>query len=103
MGFDTTTITKAIGAKGKLMLDWRNWLYGLFSGMIGGAATAGSSQLALAVSKGLGIEVDVLHWKQLGMVMLVSGLVSAFAFLKQSPLPPKETDQGTSNKPSNPS
>src|SRR5262245_47484006 len=72
-------------AKGAM--DWRHWLYGLMSGTIGGIASAGSAWLGLAAAKASGADVHTLNWRELGIVCLSSGIVAAFAFLKQSPLP----------------
>lgn len=63
------------------------WIRGLFTGVILGAATAGSSWMALATAKGLGIDVPVLNWKALGTILVAGSVSNFFAFLKQSPLP----------------
>lgn len=63
------------------------WLQGLVAAAIGGAANAGGSWLGLATAKGIGLDVPVLNWKSLGVMMLVGGLIGAFAYLKQSPVP----------------
>jgi hypothetical protein len=64
-----------------------NWLHGLFGGIIGGAASAGSAWMGMACAKSAGVDVPALNFKALGIILLSSGLMSAFAYLKQSPLP----------------
>lgn len=59
-------------------------------GIIGGAATAGSSWLAMAGAKSAGIDVPALNWKALGIILLSGAVTSALAYLKQSPVPPDE-------------
>jgi hypothetical protein len=94
---NTQFFVKTVQTKGKLMLDWRNWIYGLMSGFIGGAASAGLAALGAATASGLGMDVKSLDWKQFGIILLTSGMVSAFAFLKQSPLPAKDAEAGPAN------
>jgi hypothetical protein len=71
-------------------LDWSHWLYGLFSGFIGGGATAGTSFVGLAVGNAISPAVHEMDFKQLGTVFLSSGIVAALFYLKQSPLPQAE-------------
>lgn len=79
-----------------MKLDWAHWLYGLVSGFIGGGASAVTSGLTA-------IGIDPEHFNLgssphglrhvgalIGATFLVSGGISAFAYLKQSPLPPPE-------------
>jgi len=71
-------------------LDWGKWLYGVVAAFIGGGSSAITSGLAA-----IGIDPDhfnlnngLRHTATLaGTVFVVSGGISAFAFLKQSPLP----------------
>lgn len=73
----------------------RAWRHGLFSGFIGGAASAIDSGLALVIvapdkfnlHDGLGRTVFTV-----AILGLLSGVKFAFAYLKQSPLPPLETN-----------
>jgi hypothetical protein len=64
------------------------WVYGLFSALIGGAATAVSMIVVDPMTYNL-------HdgWRKLIEVALVSGIMSAAFYLKQSPLP-KDEDEG---------
>lgn len=66
------------------------WVYGLVSGFIGGGASAvgvmylDNEHFNLANLEGL---------RKVLEVMLVSGTASAIGFLRQSPLPPLDTEQ----------
>lgn len=73
------------------MSDFPVWLQGLLAAIIGGAANAGGSWMGLATAKGVGLEVPTLNWKALGIMMIVGALISAFTYLKQSPIPIKTT------------
>lgn len=70
----------------------RKWWHGLKGGVIGGMATSGSAWLGLAGAKYVGLDVPQLNWKGLGIVLLSGGMSSAFAYLKQSPVPPDPDD-----------
>lgn len=61
-------------------MNWRPWLHGLLSAVIGGAATTIS---VMFVEPQL---IDDLNkvWK----IALASGIINAALYLKQSPLPP---------------
>ena len=92
-----------------LKLDWAGWIYGLFAALIGGgagsvAATVGAMGLAPG-QFGVAGSAGWSSLKLMGFTFLFTGAISAFAFLKQSPLPPKEeetdehnTTSGTSSK-----
>ena len=72
------------------------WLYGLGSAMIGGGASAvvsGLTSMGFAPEK-FNLTNAAGVWHLLGLVAVnffVSGILSAFFYLRQSPLPP-ETD-----------
>jgi uncharacterized membrane protein HdeD (DUF308 family) len=76
-----------------MKLNWGQWLYGLISGFIGGGAGAVSAGFA-------GILTDPEHFNPanglrhlfhlMGITFLVSGTITAIAYLKQSPLPPPD-------------
>ncbi len=63
------------------------WLTSLFGAIIGGAATAGGSWLAINAAGDLGATVPQLNIKALGIILLVGAGTNLFAFLKQSPIP----------------
>ena len=63
------------------------WLHGLLSGAIGGAAAAGTSALGTNVASTLGVPIHALDLKQLGVILVSSGMFNAMLYLKKSPLP----------------
>lgn len=69
-------------------LDWSNWLYGLFAGMIGGGATAVTGALAASAIDsndfGFGTSRSV---KLMAAMFLMSALKDTCLYLKQNPLP----------------
>ena len=76
----------------------QRWLYGLGSAVIGGgssAVTRGSTSMGFAPDKfNLANTSGVLHL--LGLMFanfVVSGVLSAFFYLRQSPLPPEDVTQ----------
>lgn len=70
----------------------RKWLYGLFGGIIGGAATSGVSWMSISASHAAGMDVPAVNFNTLWLIC-VSGMVSsALLFLKQSPLPADSAD-----------
>lgn len=66
-------------------MNWKTWFKGLVSAAIGGASTAVSTAIVAPESFNLNEGLD-----RLGMVSAVSAIVSAAAYLKQSPLPKDE-------------
>jgi hypothetical protein len=72
-----------------MKLNWESWVYGLFSGFIGGGAGAVSTGFAqVIIDPG---HADLKHLLALmGTSFLISGLLTSFAYLKQSPLPVPE-------------
>lgn len=75
------------------MKNLEKWTYGLLGGIIGGAATAGTSWLAMSAAHAAGADVPMLNWKALGVILLSGALTSSLAYLKQSPLPPLEEEK----------
>lgn len=63
------------------------WLHGLFSALISGIATSGLSALSIMGASEAGVDVAKLDLKQAGIIALVGGVIGAFLYLKQSPLP----------------
>ena len=67
------------------MGNWQQWLRGLFSAIIGGAANSVTVMI---------VEPSTFNFEEgigkLGTVALVSAIVAAAMFLKQSPLPMKK-------------
>jgi len=74
-------------------LDFGDWLYGLFSGFISGGATAIVSTFGVsAIDPG---DVNLQHPSKffaiMGVIYLVSGVISAANFLVKRPLPSVKT------------
>jgi hypothetical protein len=67
------------------MKDWRMWLHGLISAIIGGIST---SIVAMWVAPDTFNFSDL---EKLGQLALGSGLINAAMYLKQSPLPKIKT------------
>jgi hypothetical protein len=73
-----------------MKLNWNGWLYGLGSGFIGGGSSAISSFFAnnLTDPKDFNIGSGLHHTlANAGITFVIAGGITAFAFLKQSPLP----------------
>jgi hypothetical protein len=71
---------------------FRVWISSLGATVIHGTAAAGVATVGVATAKGFGVDVPQFSLKQLGIVLLSSGLSSLFAFLRASPLPKAEDD-----------
>ncbi len=82
MGTDTEIIKK------ESRINRKVWFHGLAAAFIGGLAAAGSTGAA-ALTLGDGpkksLELAAVSW-------VVAGVTSAFAYLKQSPVPPLPKD-----------
>jgi hypothetical protein len=63
------------------------WAYGLFAGIIGGAANTISAMLVDPVA------FNFNDMPKLGKLALAGAVISAVLYLKQSPLPPLEQDE----------
>src|SRR5271167_4427490 len=78
-----------------LKLAWGSWFYGLFAALIGGGAgavAAGLAAMGLAPGQfGVSGNAGWSNLKLMGATFVVSGIIAAAAFLKQSPLPAIET------------
>lgn len=82
----------------KLKLDWDTWLYGIGTGFIGGgsgAVVAGLASMLLSPQT-----FNITTWagalralSMMAVCFIVNGFISMFFYLKQSPLPPKESDE----------
>jgi hypothetical protein len=78
-----------------MKLRWDKWIYGLFSGFIGGGAAAvvSSGVAAVLAPDKFSPANDFKNFIVLaGTTFLANGLLNAFFFLKQSPLPPPDDD-----------
>ncbi len=68
------------------------WGSGLLAAIVHGIAGAGASFMGLAVARGAGVDIPQLNLRQLGAVLVGSGLSALFAFLRASPIPRAEDD-----------
>ena len=68
----------------------QKWLHGLAGGVIGGIAASGLNWLTTNAAHAAGVDVPLMNWKAFGICLVTAGLVNAFSYLKQSPLPPDE-------------
>lgn len=83
-----------------MKLLWNKWLYSIGSAIIGGGAGAVVSGIStMLIAPG---QFNVTSWSGAFHVMsimainfVLTGILSAFFYLKQSPLPPLEADQPT--------
>jgi hypothetical protein len=65
----------------------RLWVRGMAQAVIMGAATAGSSWMALVMANGIGLTVPQLNIKALGIILIAGAATNLFSYLRQSPLP----------------
>ena len=70
----------------------KHWAKALLAAVITGASSSGLSALGISVADAAGLKIGQLNLQQLGIMMASGGLVGAFAYLKQSPVPPDETE-----------
>ena len=70
----------------KLNLDWSKWFKGLAAAVVGGCC---NTVVAMIVDP---VAFNFQDLPKLGKVVLLSGLISAALYLKQSPVPPEETE-----------
>lgn len=73
------------------MLTFKQWIEGLVGAVIGGAATAGGSWMAINAAGAAGATVPQLNVKALGIILLVGAATNLFSFLRQSPIPSSST------------
>jgi predicted phage tail protein len=62
------------------------WAKGLINSVIAGAATAGSSWMALLAAKASGLTVPELNLKALGAILVMGSLTNLFSYLRSSPI-----------------
>lgn len=71
----------------RLLLQWETWVYGLFAAIIGGGAGAIGTGFAQVLTDPQ--HADIRHLLALmGTAFVITGLLSAAAYLAKSPLPP---------------
>lgn len=69
-----------------------NWFHKLAAAIITGAATSALSVLGIAAADVAGANVKALDYSQAGAMFISGGIVGLLAYLKQSPLPRKGTN-----------
>lgn len=74
----------------KYILDWQPWLYGLVSGIITGVSTTLLSVLGVSAADAVGFKTSQFDIHQITVLVIVSGIIGAASYLKQSPLPKEE-------------
>ncbi len=73
-------------------LDWSNWLYGLFSGFIGGGSNAVVAGITVSTVDPHDFAIGSKKFFIIVVTTFVfNGMLSMFLFLKQQPLPPMKT------------
>jgi len=73
-------------------MNWKHWFYGLIAAFIGGGAGAVTSTVtaSLIAPDKFNLGTQLHNFLLLaGVTFVVNGLLSAMAYLKQSPLPRK--------------
>jgi len=70
-------------------MNWTKWLKGLISAVIGGAANSITVMIVDPIAFNLNEGAS-----KLGVVALVSAILAAAMYLKQSPLPSNQSNEG---------
>lgn len=74
----------------------RKWLHGLIAALIGGGASAVVAGVSVSAIKPADFNFAgqiIPTIELMGILFVVNGVLSAFAYLKQSPLPPEPDDK----------
>lgn len=75
-----------------MKLKTSQWLKALVAAVVTGSSSSGLSALGISVADSAGLNIGQLNLKQLGVMLVTGGLVGALAYLKQSPVPPDDTE-----------
>jgi len=79
----------------------KHWLHGLAAAFIGGgssAVSAGFSAVMMDPTK-FNLSTGMLDTLKMMLVtFFISGAITAFAYLKQSPIPPEDENSSTGSK-----
>lgn len=76
-----------------------HWLKLLIAAIVTGCSNSFLSAVGVAGAQMVGVQIENLSPKQLVVTTLMGGIIGLFAYLKQSPVPPDETDFFTKPKP----
>lgn len=68
----------------------RIWLHKLIAAIITGGSTTALSALGIAGANAVGVQVQPMDLKQIGVLFASGAIVGLLAYLKQSPIPPEE-------------
>lgn len=68
----------------------RLWLHNLIAATISGGSITVLSNLGLAGAEAAGIKVQVLDFKQCGVLFCSGAIIGVLLYLRQSPIPPSE-------------
>ena len=68
------------------------WLYGLVAAAIGGGATSVSAWIGMVAAQQMGANVVPVDFNALKIIFISGCVVNLFFYLKQSPLPPLDSD-----------
>jgi hypothetical protein len=71
-----------------MKLTTKHWLLGL----IGGSISSAASTITVMIVDPLKFNLTLDGLKNLGVLILVSGIFGAALYLKQSPIPPEENE-----------
>lgn len=75
------------------------WFKALLAAVITGGANAGLGVLGIGGANAVGITVQPLNFRQLGVILLSGAVVGALAYLAKSPVPPDNGDTQHIEKP----
>ena len=87
------------------MGSWKAWLHGLAAAFIGGGASAVTAGVTVSAINPTAFNFSTQIRPTLvlmGVLFLLNGLMSAFGYLKQSPLPPEDGGGGSTPAPQPP-
>ena len=73
-------------------LDFEGWLYGLVAALIGGGASAVSGGIAVTMIDPKDFGASWKTIQLMGVTFLISGMMNAFYYLKDSPVPKRITE-----------
>jgi len=69
-----------------------HWLKLLIAAIVTGCSNSFLSAVGVAGAQMVGVQIETLSPKQLAVTTIMGGVIGMFAYLKQSPVPPDDTD-----------
>lgn len=76
-----------IAREPRRLLNWSHWLRGLWTACLQGGCSAAVGTLGIAGGEAIGLNVQMLGYKQMGAVFLGAFVVHGLIFLKANPFP----------------